>query len=66
MGKEIEDQQPAEEIYVATDGLRLKAEKFDEIPYSGRIWGISKKLMIHACTEKMKGDTVPTKNSLMC
>ena len=63
MGKEIEDQQPAEEIYVATDGLRLKAEKFDKIPYSGRIWGISK-LMIHACTEKMKGDTVQRKTHL--
>ena len=26
-----EDQQPTEEIYFATDGLRFKAEKFDVI-----------------------------------
>ena len=67
-----EDQQPAEEIYFATDGLRFKAEKFDEI-LKWKDMGAYEEVddtgqpripCRWVCTEKMKGDTVQRKARL--
>ena len=64
-----EDQQPAEEIYFATDGLRFNAEKFDEI-LKWKDMGAYEEVddtgqprisCRWVCTEKMKGDRVQRK-----